>query len=68
VIYLPPEPTKTWAKEDGRRDITVMNQSKVETAAELEPEEGSQNADTTPEEESDTPPAQQRLLQADATL
>jgi hypothetical protein len=35
-----------------------MNQSEVETIAELEPEEGSQNADITLKEESDAPPAQ----------
>ncbi|CAI7652250.1 unnamed protein product [Penicillium pancosmium] len=65
AIRLSAKPSKAWIREEGRLDITVKDQDEVETPAELKPEQESHTTEPTPEEESDTPPAQQRLLQAE---
>lgn len=59
VIYLSPKPPKAWIKEEGKRDLTVMDQGEGETGQ--TPEQESDTTEPTYEEDSDTPPAQQRL-------
>ena len=61
VIFLSPKPSKMWTEEEGRHEITVMEQVEGETA-EPKPEQESDTTEPKPEEESDTPPVQQRLL------
>ncbi|PKX99511.1 uncharacterized protein P174DRAFT_383269 [Aspergillus novofumigatus IBT 16806] len=62
VIYLSPKLSKMWTKEEGRRGITVMDQSESATS-ESKPEQEAGSTEPAPEQESETPPVQQRLLQ-----